>query len=127
MNRIELELERLRTRWPDLEYRPGGQWVRIPSYPLPPGWSRPSIPVVFQVPAGFPGTPPYGIYVSPGLTFNGQSPGTSVPSQPPFEGQWVIISWTPDDGQWHATADPASGSNLLNWVVGFSQRFREGA
>lgn len=127
--RIEAELALLRGRYPDLEYRPEGHWVKIPRYPLPAGWSGSETDVAFQIPVGFPGTPPYGIYVPGGITFNGTRPDNytePAPSQPPISGSWGIFSWTPDDGAWRATTDPTTGSNLLNWVIGFAQRFREG-
>jgi len=126
--RINQEIALLRTRYPDLEYRQDGQWVRIPSYPVSAGWNRTTTPLVFQIRQGFPGTPPYAFYVPSGITFNGQVPNNYVDSanpQPPFEGPWGIFSWTHTE-DWHVTADPRTGSNLLNWVSGFAQRFREG-
>jgi hypothetical protein len=128
-SRIEQELRLLRTRYPDLEYIAQGQWVRIPQYPLPAGWSESAADMALQIPISYPGTPPYGIYAPVGLTFNGQRPDNYVEpagTQPPFAGTWGIFSWTPDDGQWRATADPVSGSNLLHWAIGFAERFREG-
>lgn len=127
--RIEQELALLRQRYPDLEYREDGRWVRVPSYRLPAGWNRASTDVAFQIPTGFPGTPPYGIYVPAGLTFN--SAGLAnytepAASQPPFGGTWGLFSWTTLDGQWRATADLIDGYTLLNWVTGFADRFREG-
>lgn len=127
--RIEQELVLLRGRYPKLEYRPEGQWVRIPDYSLPPGWNRAVSDVVFQIQVAHPGTPPYGIYSPSGLTFNGQRPDNytePAPSQPPFGGTWGVFSWAPGDGEWRPTADPHTGSNLLNWVIGFATRFREG-
>lgn len=127
--RIEQELALLRGRYADLEYRLEGQWVRIPNYPLPTGWSRSPTAVAFQIPVSHPGTPPYGIYAPVGLTFNGGRPDNytePAPTQPPFGGTWGIFSWAPADGEWRPTADPATGSNLLNWVIGFATRFREG-
>lgn len=127
--RIEQELVLLRGRWPDLDYRPDGQWIRIPGYPLPSGWNRTTTDVAFQVHVSHPGTPPYGIYVPAGLSFNGQRPDNytePAPTQPPFGGVWGIFSWAPAEGDWRPTANPATGSNLLNWAVGFATRFREG-
>lgn len=127
--RIDAELVLLRGRYPDLGYQPEGRWVKIAQYPLPAGWSGGDTDVAFQIPVGFPGTPPYGIYVPVGITFGGARPDNynePAPSQPPFGGSWGIFSWTPDAESWRATADPTTGSNLLNWVIGFAQRFREG-
>ncbi len=125
--RIQKELELLRTRYP-VEFVEEGRWACIASYPLSPGWNRSATDAAFQVPVGYPGTPPYGIYVPAGITFNGQPPGNyqePAPTQPSFEGKWGIFSWQPEQ-QWLATADIISGSNLMNWVMGFAARFKEG-
>ena len=127
--RIHKELALLRQRYPDLEYKEESQWVRIPSYLLPAGWNRSTTDVSFQILVGYPGTPPYGIYTAAGLLFNGSRPDNYVepaPTQPPFGGTWGIFSWAPKEGQWRPTADLSTGSNLLNWVMGFADRFREG-
>ena len=127
--RIKQELALLHRHFPDLEYKEGGQWVRILSYRLPEGWNRSSTDAVFQIPVGFPGVPPYGIYVPIGLLFQEAAPQNykePAPTQPPFPGKWGIFSWAPADGQWRATADLSTGYNLLNWVMGFADRFREG-
>jgi hypothetical protein len=127
--RITQELTILRHRWPDLEYKENSHWVRVPSYHLPEGWNRSPTEVAFQIPVGYPGVPPYGIYVPAGLMFRGSRPDNytePAPTQPPFPGSWGIFSWTPADGQWRPTADITAGSNLLNWVIGFADRFREG-
>jgi len=129
--RIERELAMLRQRHADLEYREEGRWVRIPRYPLPPGWNRETTDVAFPIPPAFPGVPPYGIYVPAGLTFNGNRPDNytePASTQPPFGGVWGIFSWTTFDGQWRATAepDPIRGYTLLAWVNGFADRFQQG-
>jgi hypothetical protein len=103
--------------------------VRIPSYSMPPGWNRAVSDVAFQIPVGYPGTPPYGFYVPAGIAFKGQRPNNyTEPAQnrPPFDGEWGIFSWAPADGQWRATGDLSTGCNLLNWVLGFSKRIQEG-
>lgn len=127
--RIEAELAIIRRRHPEAEYRAEGHWVKVPGYPLPRGWNRSATDTVFQIPAGFPGTPPYGIYVPAGLTYDGVRPENytePAPTQPPFDGIWGFLSWNPDAGEWRPTADPSGGSNLLNWVIGFGHRFQEG-
>ena len=127
--RIKLELALLRQRYPDLEYREEGRWVRIPSYGICPGWNREATDIAFQIPVGFPGAPPYGIYTPAGLQCNRSGPDNykePAPTQPPFGGTWGIFSWTTPDGKWQATAELTLGSTLLNWVNGFADRFREG-
>lgn len=125
--RIDQELALLRQRYPNLEYRPDGRWVRIPSYPLPAGWNRTSTDVAFQIPVGYPGTPPYGICTPTGLLFNELPPDNCVAADPqlPFGGSWCRFSWQPD-GPWQPAVEITASSNLLNWVVGFADRFRQG-
>ncbi len=125
--RIDQELALLRQRYPNVEYQPEGRWVRIPSYPLSAGWNRSCTDVAFQIPIGYPGTQPYGICTPVGLLFNGQPPDNCTPADPapPFGGNWCRFSWQPD-GPWQPAAEITSGSNLLNWVIGFAERFRQG-
>jgi hypothetical protein len=123
--RIQEELELLGRHWPNLEYRPDCRWVRIPDYSLQEGWSQPCTEVAFHIPIGYPGTPPYGICVPSGLTFNGARPNNyAEPASVPYPGTWGLLSWTAES--WHPTADPVTGSNLRNWVLSFADRFREG-
>lgn len=126
--RIAQELTLLRTRFPDLEYREGGQWVHIPAYPICTGWNTTSSQIAYQITVGFPGTPPYSFYVPAGMLYGDVRPNSYVepaPNQPPFPGTWGVFSWAHTE-EWRATADPRTGSNLLHWTLGFSQRFREG-
>jgi hypothetical protein len=125
--RVKIEIGMLRIRYPDLKISQDERWICVPSYPLSTGWNPSLTDVAFQIPVGYPGTPPYGIYVPVGLLFQEKHPNNytePAPSQPPFTGKWGIFSWQP--GQWLPKADPVSGSNLLNWVMGFADRFREG-
>jgi hypothetical protein len=125
--RIEQELTLLKARFPKIQYEPNGRWLRVPSFPTGTGWNRATTDVVFQIPVGYPGTSPYGIYVPGGLLFNGQRPNNytePAPTQPAFQGSWGIFSWSPEE--WRPGATASGGFNLVNWVVGFSQRFQEG-
>ena len=128
-HRLEAELELLRAYYPELEYKQeGGHWMRIAAYPLSEGWSQDESAVAFEVKDSHPGTPPYGIYVPADLTFGGQLPNNrnASPPAPPFDGAWALLSWTPADGEWRATAELRTGSNLLQWVRGFADRFAQG-
>lgn len=128
-DRIEAELELILQRFPAAEYRAEGRWLRIPQYPLPPGWNRAETDVACQIPAAYPGTPPYGIYVPSGIAFDGTGPANyqdRADNQPPFGGEWGVFSWQPMDNEWRATTNIHEGSNLMNWVLGFAGRFREG-
>lgn len=128
-NRIQKELDLLRQRYRNLEYIEEGRWIRIPDYPLCKGWNRTSTDVAVQIGVGHPGAAPYGIHTPSGLLHEGSRPDNytdPATNRPPFSGQWAFFSWSPKDGQWRATADLVSGSNLLNWVMSFSDRFKEG-
>lgn len=124
-DRIEQEIEMLRQRFPQLERN--RNWIRIPNYPLPEGWNRTATDVAFEIPPQYPGTPPYGICTPVGLMFRGAPPDSYTPShaEVPFAGTWGRFSWAPEE-QWRPTRDPHTGTNLLNWAIGFAQRFKEG-
>jgi hypothetical protein len=129
--RIKAEIELLRRRYPDVEYIDNGQGVRIKNYPIPPnlGWNRQATDVCFEIPSGYPGVPPYGFYVPAGILVNGAKPDSfTEPSQkkPPFEGTWAQFSWAVDSPGWFPKADVQAGSNLLNFVMTFRDRFLGG-
>lgn len=126
--RIAADLDLLRKDYPDLAYEPEGRWVRVPRYSLPEGWNSRETDTAFQIPVGYPGAPPYGIYVPSGLLYNQQEPKNYVlaPHQPPFGGTWHFFSWSPEDNQWRPTADVVTGSNLRNFVRSFADRFQQG-
>jgi hypothetical protein len=130
-SRIEQELALLRSRFRNVEYAVAGHWTRVKDYRvLHPGWTPGITDVAFQIPESYPGTQPYGIFVPSGMRYLGNLPANyqeSASNQPPFGGTWGIFSWAPDDGQWRPTTDLVSGTNLLNFVLGFNDRFSEGA
>jgi hypothetical protein len=127
--RIQEELELLRKYFATFVFAEQGLWILIPEYKMPDGaWNPKTIEVAFQIPNGYPGTNPYGIYVREGITYNGSSPNNyQFPAnlQPPFAGKWGILSWSPEG--WTPTASVLTGPNLLNYVRSFSDRFKEGA
>ena len=124
--RIEQEVALLRQRFPRLERQ--GDWIKLPGYPLPPGWNRDKTDVAFVIPPTYPGAPPYGFLVPVGLRCGEKQPGsyTEPSGEPlPFDGQWAKFSWSPEDGQWLAKEPVTAGRNLLNWAEGIANRFRE--
>ncbi|MDE2823496.1 MAG: hypothetical protein OXK79_08320 [Chloroflexota bacterium] len=129
-DRITEELALIRREFPDVVYREEGRWVLISSYPLPAGWNRVVTDVVFQIGEGHPATPPYGFYVPSGIQFQGTAPNNytdQASNKPPFDKAWSFFSWAPEVGHWKPAAAAHAGSNLLHWVRGFGERFREGA
>jgi len=125
--RIEDELALLRRHFGDLEYRPEGQWIRLPAYHLPELWEPADAALCFQVPVQYPAGPPYGFFVSPAprLKSGAQLQNCAPSSEPPFLGGWMKFSWSARE--WRPTADLQSGSNLLNYVWSFRDRLDEGA
>lgn len=124
--RLETELSLLRARFPDLVFSEAGRWILLPVYGVPAGWSPAPTKIAFQVQPSHPGTPPYAFCVPEELRFNGNVPGnSSVPVSVPFPGPWRQISWSPE--LWTPAARPQDGSNLVQWALGFWQRFEEGA
>ena len=124
--RLAEEIALLKKRYPDLVAQDNG-WVYIPKYPCPKEWGTTETPVSFLVPAGYPGAPPYAFYIPSGMRFNGAMPNNCqdpAGQQPPFPGKWQVLSWTPES--WKPGATVGSGSNLVNWVQGFSERLRQG-
>lgn len=128
--RLDLELQLLQGRFGKAVSREAG-WFLMPTYPVPAGgWNRTETPVSFRAQVGYPGTPPYGIFVPSGIRFNGALPQNyqePVGERPPFPGEWGLFSWSPEDGQWQPGPTPREGSNLLNFALSFANRFRQGA
>ena len=125
--RMAEEVDLLKAHFPTVDVN--DRWVRIPGHKTGPGWSSETTDVAFQIQETHPSTAPYGIYVRAGIKFNGQTPDNyTEPAhhQPPFGGQWGMFSWQPDDNAWNPKADITKGANLLNWVLGFGDRFRGG-
>jgi hypothetical protein len=123
--RLRAELDLVRSRYPELEFREQDFWARIPDYPLPQAWGRESTEIAFQVPRDMFGQQPYGFWVRPPL----QAPGGSVPTNTSgpvatgFGDGWQQFSWAPE--VWQPAAEPHNGSNLLDFVRSFAQRLRE--
>jgi hypothetical protein len=124
-DRLHGELELLRTRYPDVVRN--GMWFLLPSFPLPPGWSRERADVAVFLRAGYPGVGPYGIYIPQDLRFGDKAPENYQPraeQQPPFAGNWAMLSWEAE--QWFGNTELQAGHNLLTWTDGIAKRFRQG-
>lgn len=131
--RIEQEMELLRTRYPKAGWHPNsasendGGWILIPDYNLPMDiWDKNQADICFEVKAGYPGVAPYSFYVRDGVKLKGggDPQSYSVVLEAPFGGSWGKFSWSHADS-WKPTGDLSSGSNLLNFVSSFNDRLRE--
>jgi hypothetical protein len=130
VERLELELALLKGRFPVASRE--REWFLIPDYRVGvEGWNREATAVAFRAQAGYPAAQPYGLFVPSGIRFrdvlpqNYQEPAGDKPPFPPTV--WGLFSWGPDDGEWRPATTPGAGSNLLNFAVGFSARFHQGA
>lgn len=129
-DRLDQELNLLRSLFPDLLCDEQRKWVLLPGYRLPEGmeWNKEVMDICIEIKAGFPGVAPYGIYVPADLRYGNEEPKSwhaSPGNKPSFSGNWGFLSWSPEQ-EWKAGADVISGSNLLNFVLSFSDRFKSG-
>ena len=129
--RLEQELELLRSGYPDLEYRlvDGANWVRIPAYPVPDGWVAADEPVaaveiVFQIPQV--GQAPYAFRTRPVITLaGGGAPSNyTAPVFTPWGNEFAQFSWSPLE-TWVPKTDIRAGANMLNFARSFADRLKE--
>ena len=95
------------------------------------GWTPDPFPVALHAQPGHPGQVPYGIYVSAAVRVGGQQPNNfsaSTANSPPFNGEWGVLSWQGDDDgtPWFPRQEVRDGSNLLNFLITFEERFKQG-
>lgn len=125
-DRIEQELALLCSVYPDLEWRPDTFWVRIPSYTVPDGpWEPVAVEVSCRIPPTV-GEQPYAFLVRPGLVVadGRQVTNYTYPVSNCFGDGWGQFSWAPE--AWAPNVEITRGSNMLNFVRSFADRFREG-
>lgn len=129
--RLEQELELLRSGYPDLEYRlvDGMHWVRIPSFAVPDGWFAGDEPVArveiaFQIPQA--GQAPYAFRTRPVITLTGGGTPSNytAPVSTPWGNDFAQFSWSPLE-QWVPKTDIGAGANILNFARSFSERLKE--
>src|SRR5690348_16554544 len=117
--RLDAELALLRTSFPDLDYEFADDvhWVRIPSYPLPSGWSFAGEPcthveLAFRIPTQ-PGQAPYGFLVRPAVELStGVTPGAYSPNvATPWGAGFAQFSWSPV-GTWIPKTELTAGANM---------------
>jgi hypothetical protein len=131
IERLEQELELLRSGYPDLEYRlvEGVHWVRIPAYPVPDGWMAGAealdvAEVVLQIPPA--GQPPYAFRVRPLTTLvGGGTPSNyTAPVSTPWGDDFAQFSWSPLE-PWVPKTDIRAGGNMLNFTRSFVERLKD--
>ena len=95
------------------------------------GWTPDPFPVAFHAQPEHPGQVPYGIYVASCALVGGQSPNNfsgNASNRPPFEGEWGVLSWQGDNSgtPWVPAQQIEEGANLLNYLITFEERFKDG-
>ena len=109
--------------------RRSGHWFLVPDDTRARrlGWTPDPFPVAFHAQERHPGEAPYGIFVPSSARVNGRPPDnfeSTSAYQPPFEGNWGVLSWSCDP--WIPKAQIREGANLLNFLLTFEHRFRQG-
>jgi hypothetical protein len=125
--RLQQELELLRSAYPDLEYRLNEQvhWVRIPRYPVPAGWSHEEVEIAFRIPDET-GQAPYAFFVRPRLALagTGSISNYTEAAGTPWGADFAQFSWSPLE-QWLPKAEIRTGANMLNFARSFADRLAE--
>lgn len=133
MTRLDEELALLRRRFENLEFRPDGQWVRIPEYRIPEELWQPSVvQIAFQIPSD-PATAPYAFHVrsldgeaSVLQSISGQAIGNyAYPTTTPWGSDWGTFSWSLE--AWEPRTPITDGTTMLDFARSIAGRFEEGA
>ena len=110
-----------------------GDWFLIPddSRAVRHGWTPNPFPVAFHAQPGHPGQVPYGIYLPSSTQIGGQTPNdfsVTASNRPPFAAQWGVLSWQGDADRkpWVSRTNIREGANLLNFVLTFEERYKQG-
>jgi len=125
-DRVRDEFALLKSYFSDIVYTSDDHWFLIPEYKVDCGigWKPCPFPVSFQAPKEL-GQAPYGIYIPSGIKCNNKTPDRftdPAKKQPPFDGVWALLSWSPKDN-WFPNIEITKGSNLLNFAISFIERF----
>lgn len=124
--RLQAEIEFLRDEYPDIQHGQDFGWVLLPSFPLPPGWSRDRARLLIIIPAGYPQVPPDNFYVETGLrTANGDSPANYTDCVQQIGESWGQFSYHADAATWTPRADPRQPDNLTRYVTMTRKRLSE--
>ncbi|MEU4254377.1 E2/UBC family protein [Amycolatopsis sp. NPDC026612] len=124
--RLAQEETLLRQAYPGARIDRESLVVVLAGHRLPAGWSHEETDVLFAIPPNYPAGQPDNICARPDLTLaNGGTPGNSQGVQVHAGKPWLQFSYHVEPGDWRPTADPASGSNLAEYLAGALSRFQE--
>ena len=126
VERKRQELELLRQKYGEVDSDAEVTWIRVLSFPLPPGWSHPVCQLIVTLPPGYPVTPPDNFYLEHGVTLaSGAPPGNSSAGQPLNGSTWTIFSYHVEPATWRASSEIGHGHNLITYFEGIDNRLRE--
>jgi hypothetical protein len=107
---VQKQIDRVRRDYPDLliNHQPDGSFeMEVPSFELPPGWSKAHTRVMMLVPVGYPDNKPQGPFVDHDLQLaSGQNAGGESDPQVTNGRNWRTFCWSPSrddvhrDGLW---------------------------
>jgi hypothetical protein len=122
--RVSAELELLRRVEPDLDFLENENWVRLPRYDVPDGWTAPVVELAFRIP-DTEAQPPYAFWVRPELLLAGGAPGSNYTAGATtgFGGMWGQFSWSPIT--WRPQADIEKGDNMTHFLRSVRDRLKE--
>ena len=123
MDTFNNHLNALKAKFPDanLERRPDGSAViRIPNFPLPPGWSKTSTMVLFVVLSAYPQAKPDGFWADADLRLaSGVLPANSTPNNN-YGGVEQLLWFS-----WHANSWNQNLDDFLTYAMVIRRRFLE--
>lgn len=122
--RLTLELDRLRARFPQLVTGPGS-WLEIPEFPLPAElYDASATTLRFAIPPQYPIQAPDDFFVAPPFKFHDGRPLSNVyPAKTPDGFPALRFSWHPT--AWRASANIDGGDNLVSFIYAVNLRLRE--
>jgi Prokaryotic E2 family E len=124
--RLEREQPILLQTFPTTAIKPDALVVVLPDYRLPQGWSHEVTDILFAIPSNYPAGQPDNICARPDLRLaSGALPGNNQGVQTHDGRQWLQFSYHVEPNDWRPHADPASGSNLTDYLAGALTRFDE--
>jgi hypothetical protein len=125
MGPIEMHLDRLRQREPQMLVRPlpdGSRLVSIPQVALPPGWNKSHTSVHLLAPQGYPFAQPDCFWADPDLRLSSgavpQNSGLTTPI-PHLPGDLAL--WF----SWHLQTWNAARDDLVTWLSVIRQRLAQ--
>lgn len=129
--RVRLEFELVRVKYPEAQHGDQYHWVLIPAYPIPPDrYNKTHTNILFAIPPGYPNTGPDNFFVDGDLRLKSGAPAPGWNSGPnsssgpaPLNGEWGWFSWHPSI-PWRPAAGIEEGDNLLTFLRGINMCLR---